>query len=167
MSDSLQPHGLQHVRLFCPSPTLAACSNSCPSSHWCHPTISSSVVPFSSCLLSFPASGSFPMSQLFASGGQSIGASASPLVLPLNIQDWFVLGNICIQKYVFLWAETVFPCVQFFAFLALESLMNFKKGRSPILWIWELCFHYSCIWEVRHELPGIIKKDVILHLGCL
>ena len=79
-------------RLPCPSPTPRACSNSCPSSQWCHPTISSSVVPFSSCLQSFPASGSFPMSQLFASGGQSVGVSASASVPPMNIQDWFPLG---------------------------------------------------------------------------
>ena len=92
MSDSLWPHGLQHARLACPSPTPGACSNSCPSSWWYHPTISSSVVPFSSCLQSFPASGSFPMSQFFASGGQSIGGSASASVLPMNIQDWFPLG---------------------------------------------------------------------------
>ena len=90
VSNSLRPHGLQHARLPCPSPTPRACSNSCPSNQWCHPTISSSVIPFSSCLWSVPASGSFQMSQLFASGGQSIGASAS--VLPMNIQDWSPLG---------------------------------------------------------------------------
>ena len=87
MSDSLRPHALQHSRLPCPSPTPRACSNSCPSSRWCHPTISSSIVPFFSCLQSFPASGSFPRSQFFTSGGQSIKASAR--VLPMNIQDWF------------------------------------------------------------------------------
>ena len=87
---SLQPHGLQHARLPYPLPFPGACSNSCPLSQWCHPTISSSVIPFSSCLQSFPASGSFPMSQLFASGGQRIGVSAS--VLPTNSQDWFPLG---------------------------------------------------------------------------
>ena len=91
MSDSLQPHGLQHTRLYCSSQSPQACSNSCPMSRWCHPTISSSVIPFSSCLLFFPASGSFPMSQLFASGSQSIGASASTSVLPINIQGWFPL----------------------------------------------------------------------------
>ena len=91
MSDSLHPHGLQHARLPCPSPTPGACSNSCPLSQWCHPTISSSVVPFS-CLQSFPASGSFPMSQFFSSVGQSIRVSASSSVLPINIQDWFPLG---------------------------------------------------------------------------
>ena len=92
MSDSLQPHGLQYIRLPCPSPSPRVCSKSHPLSQWCHPTISSSVTPFSSCLQSFPASGSFPMSRLFISGGQSIGASASASVLPMNIQDWFPLG---------------------------------------------------------------------------
>ena len=87
--DSLQLHGLQHARPPCPSPAPGACSNSCPLSWWCHPTTSSSVVPFSSCPQSFPASGSFQMSQLFASGGQSIGASALASVLPMNIRDWF------------------------------------------------------------------------------
>jgi len=88
VSDSLRPHGLQHARSPCPSPTHRACSNSCPLSRWCHPTISSSVVPFSSCPQFFPASGSLPMSQFFASGGQSVGASASASVLPMNIQEW-------------------------------------------------------------------------------
>ena len=92
MSDSLQPHGLQHARLPCPSPTPEAYSNSCPLSQWYHPPISSSVVPFSSCLQSCPASGSFQMSQLFTSGGQSTGVSASASVLPVNIQDWSPLG---------------------------------------------------------------------------
>ena len=92
MSDSLQPHGLQQARLPCPSPTPGAYSNSCPSHRWCHPTISSSVIPFSSLLQSFPASGSFPGSQFFISDGQRIGVSASASVLPVNIQDWFPLG---------------------------------------------------------------------------
>ena len=92
VSDSLQPHGLQHARFPCPSPAPRAYSNSCPLSQWYHPTISSCVIPFSSCLQSFPASRSFPMSQFFASGGQSIGVSASASVLPMNIQDWFPLG---------------------------------------------------------------------------
>ena len=91
-SDSLRPHGLQHTRPPCPSPNPWACSNSSPLSQWCHPTISSSVVPFSSLLQSFLASGSFPMSLFFVSSGQSIGASASALVLPMNIQDRFPLG---------------------------------------------------------------------------
>ena len=94
VSDSLRSHWLQHAKLPYPSPTAGDYSNSCPLSWWCHPTISSSVVPFSSCPQSFPASGSFPMSKLFVSGGQSIGssASASTSVLPMNIQDWFSLG---------------------------------------------------------------------------
>ena len=92
VSDSLQIHGLQHARPPCPSPTPRVYSNSCPLSQWCHSTTSLSVVPFSSCLQTFPASGSFPMSQFFTSGGQSIGVSASASVLPMNIQDWFPLG---------------------------------------------------------------------------
>ena len=121
MSDSLQPHGLQHSRLPCP-PTRGDCSNSCPSNQWCHPTISSSVIPFSSCLQSFPASGSFPVSQFFTSGGQSIGVSGSTSILPMNIQDWFplvladwiflqskglsrVFSNTTVQKHQFFGAQ--------------------------------------------------------------
>ena len=101
MSNSLWPLGLQHARHPCPSPTPGAYSNSCPSSQWCHPTISSSVISFSSPLQSFPASGSFPRSQFFASGGQRIGVSASASLLPINIQDWFPLectGWISLQS---------------------------------------------------------------------
>ena len=122
MSDSLWPHGLQHARPPCPAPTPGACSNSCPLSQWCHPTISSSVVPFSSRFQSFPASGSFPMSQFFTSGGQSIGVSASTSVLPMNTQDWFplvwtgwislqskglsrVFSNTTVQKHQFFGAQ--------------------------------------------------------------
>ena len=90
---SLQPHGLQHAWPPCPSPVPEVYSNSCPLSQWCHPTISSSVLPFSFCLQSFPVSGSFLMSQFFPSGGQSIGVSASTSVLPKNIQDWFPIGR--------------------------------------------------------------------------
>ena len=122
VSDSLWPHGLQHTRLPCPSPTPGAYLNSCPLSRWCHPTISSSVVPFSSCLQSFPASGSFPVSEFFPSGGQSIGVSASASVLPKNIQGWFpsewtgwisllskgltrVFSNTTVQKHQFFGAQ--------------------------------------------------------------
>ena len=100
-SNSLWPHGPQHARLPCQSPTPGVYSDSCPSSQWCHPTISSSVVLFSSCLQSFSASGSFPVSQFFASDGQSFGVSASASVLPVNIQDWFPLewtGWISLQS---------------------------------------------------------------------
>ena len=101
MSDSLRPHEPQHARPPCPSPTPGVYPNSCPFSRWCHPTISSSVIPFSSCLQSLPASGSFQMSQLFASGSQSIGVSASTSVLPMNTQDWSPLewtGWISLQS---------------------------------------------------------------------
>ena len=125
MANSLGPHGLQYARPLCPSPILEAYSNLCPLSRWCHPTISSSVVPFSSCLQYFPASGSFQMSQFFASGGQNIGVSASASVLPLNIQDWFPLGwtgwislqskglsrvfsNTTVQKHQFFSAQLFF-----------------------------------------------------------
>ena len=99
VSDSLGPHGLQQARLPCPSSSPGACSNSCPLSQWCHPATLSSVIPFSSCFQSFPASGSFPMTRFFALGGQSIGASAS--VLPMNIQCWFpfrLTGWISLQS---------------------------------------------------------------------
>ena len=125
MSYSLPPHGLQHARLPCPSPTPRACSNSCPSNQWCHPTLSSSAIPFSSCLQSFPASGSFLMSEFFTSGGQSTGASASASVPTMNIQDWFPLGwtgwisllskglsrvfsNTTVQKHQFFGAQLSF-----------------------------------------------------------
>ena len=122
MSDSLQPYGLQHTKPPCPSPTPGVYSNSCPSRQWCHPTISSSVDPFSSCLQSFPASGSFQMSHFFTSGGQRIGVSSSASVLPMNIQDWFplwctgwislqskglsrVFSNTTVQKHQFFGAQ--------------------------------------------------------------
>ena len=122
VSDSLQPHGLQHARPPCPLPTPGVHSNSCPLSWWCHPAISSSVVTFSSCLQCFPASGSFQMRQFFTSDGQSIGISASTSVPPVNIQDWFPLGwtgwisllskglsrvfsNITFQKHQFFGAQ--------------------------------------------------------------
>ena len=92
MSDYLWTHGLQNSRIPSPSPTPGAYSNSCPLSQWCHPTIPFSIIPITSCLQSFPESGSFPMSQLFTSGGHSIGASASASVLPMKFQDWFPLG---------------------------------------------------------------------------
>ena len=120
--NSLRPHGLQHTRPPCPSPTPGVSSNSCPLSQWCHPTIWSSVVPFSSYLQSFPASGSFPMIQFFTSGGQSIRVSASASLLPMNIQNWFPLGwtgwislqskglsrvfsNTTVQKHLFFGAQ--------------------------------------------------------------
>ena len=118
VSDSLQPHELQHARPPCPSPTPGVYPNSCPSSQWCHPAISSSVVPFSSCSQSLPASGSFPMSQLFAWGGQSIGVSASASVLPMNTQDWSPLGWTC-------WISLQFK--------GLKSLLQYHSSKASIL----------------------------------
>ena len=109
VSDSLWPHGLKHARLPCPSPSSGVCSNSCLLSQWCHPTISSSAIPFSSFPQSFPRSRSFPMSQLFASGGQRIGASVSASVLPMNIQGWFPLGlNHRLKKKIWITSFSVF-----------------------------------------------------------
>ena len=125
MSNSLRPHGLQHAKLPCPSPTPRACSNSCPSSLWGHPTIWSSVITFIPYLQSFPASGAFPMNQFLPSGSQSTGASASASVLPMSIQDWFPLGwtvwislqskglsrvlsNTTVQKHQFFWLSVFF-----------------------------------------------------------
>ena len=102
LSDSLRPHGLQHARLPCPSPSPGVCSNSCLLSRRCHPTISSSVIPFSSCLQSFPAPGSFPISLLLVSGGQSIWASASASVLLMNVQGWYLLG---LTGLISLWSK--------------------------------------------------------------
>ena len=127
MSDSLWPHGLQHARLPCPSPTLRAYSNSCPLNQWCRPASSSFAVPFSSCLQSFPAPESFPMSQFFRSGGQSTGVSVSASVLPVNIQDWFPLrltGWISLQSKGLstVISSTTFQKHQFFS--AIPSLWS-------------------------------------------
>ena len=137
-------HGLQHTRLPCPSPTPRVCSNSCPLNQWCHPTISSSVIPFSSCLQSFPASGSFQMSQFFASCGQSIGVSALASVLPMNIQDWFPLG----------W--TVWISLQS------KSLLQHHSSKASILWrsaffivqlkiLWTEGAQWATVYRVRHD----------------
>ena len=139
VSNSLWPHEPQHIRPPCPSPTAGVYPNPCPLSWWCHPTISSSVIPFSSCPQSFPASGFFPMSQLFSSGGQSIGVSASTSVLPMNTQDWSALGwtgwislqskglsrvfsNITVQKHQFFGARLYSPI--------LTSIYGYWKNHS-------------------------------------
>ena len=136
VSDFLWPHGLQHTRLLCPSPTPRVYSNSCPLSQWCHPMISSSVIPFSSCPQSFPASGSFPRSQLFTSGGQSIGASASASVLPMNIQDWFSLGR---NGWIFLqskglsrvFSNTIVQKHPFFSAHLVWTMVNYQPASGP------------------------------------
>ena len=138
MSDSLRPHGLQHATLLCSSPAPRACSNSGPLSRWCHPNFSSSVFSFSSCLQSFPASGSFPMSQLFESGDQSIGASALTSFLPMNIQGWFPLGLTglvpCSPRDSRVFSSTTIRKHQFFgSFLygpALTSIHHYWKNHS-------------------------------------
>ena len=140
MSNSLQLHGLQHARLPCPFPSPGACSNSCPLSQWCHPTILSSVIPFSSCLQSFPASGSFPMSQFFPSGGQSTGASASASVLPINIQGWFPLDltgliSLLSKRLSRVFSSTTVPKHQFLGTQpskgpTLTSIHNYWKNHS-------------------------------------
>ena len=144
VSDSSWPHGPQHTRPPCPLPTPRACSNSGLLSRWCHPIISSSVVPFSSCLQSFPASGSIQTSQLFVSGGQSTGVSASASVLPMNIQDWFALGwtgwislqpkglsrvfsNTTVQKHKFFGAQFINSPI-------LRSIHDYWKNHSLTRW---------------------------------
>ena len=137
MSNSLRPHELHHARVPCPSATPRACSNSWPSGQWSLPTISSSVVPFS-CLQSCPASGSFPMSQFFASSGQSIGASASSAVLPMSIQDWFHLGLIGL---ISLQSNTIVQKHQFFGsafFMVQLSHPNMTAGKTIALTRWTL-----------------------------
>ena len=145
VSDSLHPHGLQHARLPCPSPTPRACSNSCPSSQWCPPTISSSVIPFSSCLHSFPASGSFPVSQFFASDGQSIGASASASVLPMNIQ-W----NTHTHTHIF-------KCIKENKIKSVEDVKKMERLYIVLRNV-KWC---SCCWKVW-EFPPKVKHRVIM-----
>ena len=160
MSNSLQHHGLQHTRLPCSSPTPRAYSNSCPSSWWCHPTISSSGIPFSSHLLSFSASGSFPMSQFFTSGGQSIRVSASTSVLPMNIQDWFTLGltswiSLQSKGLTRVFSNTTVQKHQFFsAQLSSQSNSHIHTWLLEKPWLWLdgplmmkqcLCFLICCL----------------------
>ena len=138
MSDFLLPHGLQHTRHLCTSPTSGLYSNSCPLSQWCHPIISSSVVPFFSCLQSFSASGSFQISQFFEPGGQSIGVSASTSVLPMNTQDWFPLG----------WTD----------WISLQS-----KGLSRVFSNTTVQKHQFfgaqlCLWSNSHILTWLLEK---------
>ena len=175
MSDSLWPHRLQHARPPCSSPTPGVYSNSCSLSWWCHPTISSPVVPYSSHLQSFPASGSFPMSQLFASGGQSIGVSASASVLPRNIQDWFPLGwigSISLQSKGLsrVFSNTTVQKHQFFgAQPSLESNSQMTTGKTIALTRW------TFVGKVKSLLFNMLSRLVItflprskrfLFLGC-
>ena len=155
MSNSLWPHGLQHTRHACPSPSPRACSNSCPLSQWCHPTISSSVAPFSSCLQCFPRSGSFPMSQLFTPGGQSIGVLASASVPPMNSQDWFPLG----------WTGlTLILRVQG----TLKSLLQHHSSKASILqhsafFIVQLLYPYM---TTRYRHPNVHRSTIYSSQTC-
>ena len=142
MSDSLWPHELPHIRLPGPSPTPRAGSNSCPLSQWCHPAISTSLVPFFSCLQSFPASGSFPLSQFFTPGGQGIGVSALASVLPMNIQDWSPLGwtgwiSLQSKGLSTVFSNTTVQKYQFFSVqLSLWSNTHIHAGKVIALTIW-------------------------------
>ena len=168
VSDYLQPHGLQHTRLPCPSPPPGACSNSCPLSRWCHLTISSSVVPFSSHLQSFPASGSFLRSQLFASGGQSIGVSASASVLPMNIQDWFPLGWtgwISLQFHESL-GKSTWVCSVFI--IHWDGLCGYWPCPSLAEWPWVgclfpclLCDDNMCVCQVASVVSDSVQLYVL------
>ena len=152
----MQPHGPQHTRLHCPSLTPRACSASCPLSQWCHPTISSAVIPFY--LQSFPASGSFPRSQFFASGGQSIRVSASLSVLPVNIQDWFPLGLRGLiscspwdslrllqhsSKASILWLSTFFMVQLVHSYTTTGKTIDWLDGPLSVKWC--LCFLICCL----------------------
>ena len=131
ISESLQPHRLQHARPLCSSPSLGSCSNSCPLSRWCHQIISSSVIPFYSCFQSFPASGSFLMSQLFALGGQSIEASASASVLTMNIQGWFPLGLTgCLNWNPFFSFQWSSKAISELHIPDEPTVRNYRKGQS-------------------------------------
>ena len=134
---TLQLHGLQHTRLLCPSLFPWACSNSCPLTQWCHPTIASSVIPFSSCPQSFPASGSFPVNQLFSSGGQSIGASASASVLPMNVQGWFPLGSTGLISLQSRNSQESSPTQQFESINSLALRLHYDPTLTSIRDYWK------------------------------
>ena len=185
VSDSLWPRGLQYTRLPCPSPTPRACSNSCPLSQWCHPTISSTVIPFFSCLQSFPASGPFPMSQFFTSGSQSIGVSALASVLPINSQDWFPLGltgliSLLSKGFSRVFSNTTVQKHQFLAFSFLHSptLTSIHVAfctNIPILSHSHFLLKYSvpnfsrannfcyfiCLWKKQRHMPLSIIVSLI------
>ena len=169
MSNSLRPHGLQNARIPCPLPSPEAYSNSCPSSRWCHPTISSSVIPFSSCLRSFPATGYFLMSQFFPSSGQSIGASASASVPPINIQGWFPLGLTGLISLLSKGLSRVFPTPQFKSINS--SVLSFLY--SPTLrslhdyWKTIVLTRQTFISKVMSLLFNTLPRFVIVFLPCI
>ena len=181
MSDSLWPHELQHARPPCPSPTPRVHPNPCPLSQWCHPTISSPAIPLSSCLQSFPASRSFPMSQFFASVGQRTGASASASVLSMNIQGWFPLGwtglislqskglwrvfsNTTVQKHQFfgaqlsLWSnsEKLFPVVMYGCESWTIKKVEHQRTDAFEVWCWRRLLRVP--WTARRSNQFILKE---------
>ena len=186
MSNSLRPHGLQHARLPCPSPTPGAYSNSCPSSRWCHPTISSSVVPFSFCPQSLPASGSFPLSQFFTSGSQSIGVSASASVFPMNIQDWSLrmdwLDLLAVQgtlkslhqqhssKASILWCSAFFIVQLSHSYMTTGKTISVCESKTSryTVWIYKRQMNqrsnYQHLLDYR-ESKGVLEKHLLLLHG--
>ena len=168
MSDSLRPHGLQHARPPCPLTTPGVYSNSCPLSRWCHPDISASVVPFSSCPQSLPATGSFLMSQFFGSGGQSIRASASASVLPMNNQDWFLLGLTGLLKWnsiFFLNTETFLKCTDDGKQREKVSKLFLLNLASLLKWFcsWVTLWIQSCLQMVTGTVSVPIGR-ILLHI---
>ena len=175
MSDSLRPHGLQHARTPCPSPTPRVYSNSCPLSRWCHPTVSSSVIPFSSRLQSFPASGSFPMSQFFISGSQSVEVSASASILAMTILDWFPLGlthliTLQTKGLSRVFSNTTVQKHQFFdSFLYTPTLISihdyWKIHRFDLLAVMSLLFNtlsrfvITFLWRSKHLLISWLQSS--------
>ena len=149
MSESLRPHGLQHARLPCPSLSLRVCSDSCPVSRWCQPAISSSVAPFFSCPLSFSAAGSFPVSQLFESGGQNTGASASASVFPKTIQGWFPLG---LTGLISLLSKELYAIPQFESISSVIYRKNFVRSNyflNNIKLLFVICTVLICTLIVK------------------
>ena len=163
MSDSLRPHEPQHARPPCPSPTARVYPNQCPLSQWCHPTISSSVVPFSSCPQSFPPSGSFQMSQLFISGGQSIGVSASTSILPMNTQDWSALGW---TGWISLQSKGL---SRVFSNTTVQKHQFFGNTQSPNHWSTrEFLTHFFLKWwTARGKITNKVKCDLFLIYNCI
>ena len=164
MSNSFWLHGLQNTRLPCPSLPQGVCINSCPSSWWCHPTISASVIPFS-CLQYFPASGSFLMSQFFSSGGQSIKAEASASVLPMNIQDWFPLGLTSLICHCFQLFPLYLPSSNGARNTSISALLTMAKPLT--MWITINCgkffkrWEYQITWPASSEICMQVRKQQI------
>ena len=156
VSNSLQAHELQHTRLPCPSQSPGVCSNSCPLNRWCRPTVSSSVAPFSSWCQPFPASGSFSMSWLFTSGGQSIGTSASALVFPKNIQGWFPLGWTGLIPVLGSFCWNMFPSIYH---SAPEILLNYYTSVNNNL----LCTYHVPNTALATKTEGVAEHGARLH----